>query len=83
LGLFVPVMPNLSAELIGYVLGILGSTHDPAAGPIIDFYTAHADSSVRAAAADALTELAGKIDVIMEAGHVLSLRHRPVRATAR
>ena len=56
----VPLMPDLSAELIGYVLGILGSTHDSAARPLIAPYMNHADSSVRKEAAEALVELAGR-----------------------
>jgi hypothetical protein len=56
----VPLMPGLSTELIGYVPGILGSTHDPAARAVIASDAGHADSSVHAEAADALAELAGR-----------------------
>jgi HEAT repeat protein len=63
LGLFLPLVPlmsGLSAELVGYVLGILGSTHDSAARPLVAPYVSHADSSVREEAAEALVELAGR-----------------------
>lgn len=56
----VPLMSRLSTVLIGYVLGILGATHDPAARSIIASFAEHADLSVRAEAADALVELAGR-----------------------
>ena len=56
----VPLMSRLPAELIGYVLGILGSTRDPAARPVIASYAGHPDRFVRAEAADALVELAGR-----------------------
>ena len=56
----VPLMPRLPAELIGYVLAILGATHDPAARPIIASYANHPNRSVRAEAAEALVELAGR-----------------------
>ncbi|PGH45901.1 hypothetical protein COO58_16880 [Micromonospora sp. WMMA1996] len=55
-----PLLPNLSAELTGYVLLILGLTHDPAARPIITPYLNHPEASVRLEASDALTELAGQ-----------------------
>ena len=56
----VPLMSSLSVELIGYVLGILGATHDPAARPVIASFASHPDSSVRVEAAEALVELAGR-----------------------
>ena len=56
----VPLMSGLSAELIGYVLGLLGATHDPAARPVIASFADHPDPSVREEAVEALAELAGR-----------------------
>ncbi|WP_157779061.1 HEAT repeat domain-containing protein [Micromonospora sp. WMMA2032] len=60
-----PLLPNLSAELTGYVLLILGLTHDPAARPIITPYLNHPEASVRLEASDALTELSARRPTII------------------
>ena len=57
----VPVMAGWSAELIGYVLAMLGVTHDAAARPVIASFAGLPDPSVRREAADALVELPGRV----------------------
>jgi HEAT repeat protein len=53
----VPLLSNLPAALIGWVLLILGLTRDPAARSIIAPYLEHPDASVRLEALDALRAL--------------------------
>ncbi|MFJ4898913.1 HEAT repeat domain-containing protein [Streptomyces sp. NPDC088727] len=43
-------------ELLCYVLGVLGSTHDRAALPVIERFLQHPHPDVRGEAADAVTE---------------------------
>jgi HEAT repeat protein len=55
-----PLMLRLAVELIGYVLAILGATHDPAARSIVEPYASHPDAAVREEAVDALVEIGGR-----------------------
>lgn len=60
LGTVEPLMPSLDPEQLDYCLGILASTHDPAAEPTIVAYLQHADDRVRSDAQEALAELLGR-----------------------
>ncbi|GAB2580304.1 hypothetical protein Aab01nite_56760 [Paractinoplanes abujensis] len=52
--------PRLPCGLIGYVVQILASTHDPKARTAIAAYADHPDLELRRATDDALIELAGR-----------------------
>lgn len=54
------LMPSLDTEQLDYCLGILATTHDPAAEPTIKSYTKHPDDRIRTSAQEALAELPGR-----------------------
>ncbi|WP_245689628.1 HEAT repeat domain-containing protein [Streptomyces chattanoogensis] len=60
LELFLPLVPGMAGmdpELLGHTLGILGSTRNPAAAPLVRPFLGHADAWVREEAASALEEV--------------------------